>query len=68
MSERGPISPVVIGFLAAGVVAIFALSVVLSSQVKEDKSGFHPSLVGTTEKFPVEKINHCSGTRAFRGL
>ena len=51
MSERGPFSPVVIGFLAAGVVAIFALSVVLSSQVKEDEGGYRatrssPSAIG----------------------
>ena len=51
MSERGPFSPVVVGFLVAGVVAIFALSVVLSSQIKEDEGGYRatrssPSAIG----------------------
>ncbi len=51
MSDRGPFSPVVVGFLAAGVVAIFALSVILSSQIKEDEGGYRatrssPSAIG----------------------
>ena len=51
MSERGPFSPVVVGFLVAGLVAIFALSVVLSAQVKEDEGGYRatrasPSAIG----------------------
>ena len=51
MSDRGPFSPLAVGFLAAGVVAVFALSVVLSSQVKEDEGGYRatrssPSAIG----------------------
>ncbi len=50
-ADKGPFSPVVVGFLVAGVVAIFALSVVLASLVKDDEGGYRatrtsPSAIG----------------------
>ncbi len=51
MNDDNPFSPAVVGFLAAGLVAIFALSVVLTSKIGGEQDGYRatrssPSAIG----------------------